>query len=71
MFPIIEDPKRLNKIQDYTDYLDRNRRTTGKSRYETHQIALSRETAKSYGLSDKEINMLDEIYKKEEVSINA
>ena len=66
MFPIIEDPKRKNKIQDYTDYLDKSRRTTGQSRYEVHQSALSRETAKSYGLSEKEINMLDEVYKKEE-----
>lgn len=66
MFPII-DPKRQNKIQDYTDYLDRTRRTSGQSRYEVHQIALSRETAKYYGLSDKEINMLDVVYKKEEM----
>lgn len=68
MFPIIEDPKRQNKIQDYTDYLDKSRRTNGKSRYEVHQIALSRETARSYGLSEKEIVVLDAVYKKEEES---
>lgn len=68
MFPIIEDPKRKDKIKDYIDYLDRTRRTTGKSRYETHQLALSKETAKYYTLTEKEISMLDDIFKNEKLN---
>lgn len=68
MFPIIEDPKRKYKIKDYIDYLDRTRRTTGKSRYETHQLALSKETAKYYTLTEKEISMLNDIFKNEKLN---
>lgn len=70
MFPIIEDPERKNKMKDYVDYLDRNRRTTGKTRFETHQIKLSQETAKYYGLTDKEINEIGEILKNEQSEEN-
>lgn len=56
---------RDNKFQDYLDYIDRSRRTSGETRYEVHQKALTKETGKSYGLSDKELKEIGEQIKKE------
>lgn len=66
MFPIIEDPKRKDSIGDYIGYLDRTRRTTGESRYETHLRKLSKETASYYGLTNVEYDTLTVTLKKEE-----
>lgn len=64
-FVVIEETQRKNKIEDYKEYLDRTRRTNGKTRFDTHQTMMARNTARYYGLSEKEILSLDEEFKKD------
>lgn len=56
---------RENKVQDYLDYIDRTRRTTGETRYDVHQKALTRETGRCYGLTNKELADIGELLKTE------
>lgn len=49
---------REDKIKDYIEYIDRSRRTNGKRRIEIHNLLLTREVAKSYKLTEKQINDL-------------
>lgn len=57
---LVEDKPRENAIKDYVEYLNRRARTSSKTQWELHQELLSREVARSYGLTEKQIAQLDE-----------
>ena len=57
--PELEIDKNRDAIKDYIAYIDRTRRTTGQSRYEIHQLMMTRNTGLYYGLSDKDFELLN------------
>lgn len=50
-----EDPEK-----DYLDYLRRMDRTHNIGIWQLHQLSLSREVARNYGLTEEQIKQLDE-----------
>lgn len=50
-----EDP-----VKDYLDYLGRMRRIHNIDIWQLHQLSLSREIARNYGLTEEQIKQLDE-----------
>lgn len=53
------EQKRKNPLQDYLEYLRRLSRKSKRSIWELHQLYISREVARSYGLSKRTIKRLD------------
>lgn len=52
--------KQKNPVKEYMDYLERMHRIHNLDLWQLHQLALSRETAKEYGLTEEQIKQLDE-----------
>lgn len=53
------ETRRENPLQDYLEYLRRVARKAKRSLWELHQLYISREVARSYGLSKRTIKRLD------------
>lgn len=47
-------------LKDYLDYLKRLARVHNLDVWQLHQLALSREVAREYGLTEEQIKQLDE-----------
>ena len=56
----MKDRKREDPMKDYLDYLSRMRRIHSIDIWQLHQLALSREVAREYGLTEEQIKQLDE-----------
>lgn len=52
--------KQKDPVKEYMDYLDRMHRIHNIDLWQLHQLALSREAAKEYGLTEEQIKQLDE-----------
>lgn len=52
--------RREDPMKDYLDYLGRMRRIHNIDIWQLHQLALSREVAREYGLTEEKIKQLDE-----------
>lgn len=52
--------RRGDPMKDYLDYLGRMRRIHNIDIWQLHQLALSREVAREYGLTEEKIKQLDE-----------
>lgn len=49
-----------NPVKDYLDYLSRMHRIHNIDIWQLHQLSLSREAARGYGLTEEQIKQLDE-----------
>lgn len=47
-------------MKEYHDYLVREQRQSGRGLWQLHQLVISREVARSYGLSEEQLKQLDE-----------
>lgn len=57
---MMEEIKREDPMNDYLDYLSRVHRIHNIDIWQLHQLALSREVAREYGLTEEQIKQLDE-----------
>ena len=55
-------------VINYLEFLDRSRRTNGKTRYEIHEKLMSKDIGYSYGVTEDEMQQL-EIMLKEDTSV--
>ncbi len=56
----MEEQERDNPMADYIDYLNRMNRMHNIDLWQLHQLALAREVAREYGLTEDQIKQLDE-----------
>lgn len=56
----MENEERKDPLKDYLDYLKRMSRVHNLDVWQLHQLAISREVAREYGLTEEQIEQLDE-----------
>lgn len=56
----MENEERKDPLKDYLDYLKRISRVHNLDAWQLHQLAISREVAREYGLTEEQIEQLDE-----------
>lgn len=57
---MMDESKRADPVRDYLEYLERMRRKHNIGMWQLHQLALSRAVARDYGLTEDQIEQLDE-----------